>query len=330
VTNTAKLLEKAMTLEIRSVSEAELPAATRLTFTSLPADDRAARDFIARAPHDLGLDFRRQFVALADGRLVAACLYVLTAGHGAVILPPALANPPPPDPLTVLTPLLAAVAQACRAAGARLIQSLLDADPASPAARPFLDAGFAYLATLDYLELDVARAPREPIDPAWHYESFTPALAPDFIEVIRLSYQDTKDCPALDRTRTAADALEAHQASGLFTPDHWTLARRDSRPAGLVLVNRMLGRAACELVYMGVIPEFRGLHLGDALVRQAVEHARAAGQPLLTLAVDAANLPARRLYDRAGFRPVARRWAFIAPLNPSPLGEGGPEEEKAG
>ncbi len=305
-----------MTLEIRPVSAAELPAATRLTFTALPADDRAARDFIARAPAELGLDFSRQFVALADGRLRAACLYVLTPGHGAIVLPPALALPFADDQPALLAPLLAAVAQACRAAGARLIQTLLDFDPASPAARPFLDAGFVYLAALDYLELDVARAPQEPPDPSWHWETFTPARENDFIEVIRLSYQDTQDCPALDRTRTAADALAAHRAAGLFTPDHWILARRDGRPAGLVLVNRMLGRAACELVYMGVVPECRGLRLGEALVRQAVAHTRAAGAPLLTLAVDAANRPARRLYDRAGFRPVARRWAYVAPLHP--------------
>lgn len=303
-----------MTLEIRPISPAELPAATRLTFTSLPADDRVARDFIARAPAELGLDFTRQLVALADGRLRAACLYVLTPGHGAIVLPPALAHPLADDQPALLAPLLAAAAQACREAGARLIQTLLDFDPASPAARPFLDAGFVYLAALDYLELDLARAPQEPLDPSWHYETFTPALESDFIEVIRLSYQDTKDCPALDRTRTAADALASHQASGIFTPEHWILARRDARPAGVVLVNRMTGRNACELVYMGVAPEFRGLRLGEALLQQAIAHARAATVPLLTLAVDAANLPARRLYDQAGFRPVARRWAFIAPL----------------
>jgi ribosomal protein S18 acetylase RimI-like enzyme len=303
-----------MVIEIRPVSLAELTLATRLTFTALPDDDRAARDFIARAPLDLGLDFTRQFVALVDGRLRAACLYVLTPGHGAIVLPPALAHPLADDQPALLAPLLAAVAQAGRAAGARLIQSLLDFGPASPVARPFLDAGFVFLATLDYLELDLARASQEPIDPSWNYETFTPARESDFIEVIRLSYQDTRDCPALDRTRTAADALASHQASGLFTPDHWLLARRDGRPAGLVLVNRMLDRAACELVYMGVVPDFRGRRLGQALLRQAIAHTRAAAVPLLTLAVDAANLPARRLYDQAGFRPVARRWAFIAPL----------------
>ena len=51
-----------------------------------------------------------------------------------------------------------------------------------------------------------------------------------------------------------------------------------------------------------VAPSHRGRGLAAALLGAAVAHARAQGLALLQLSVEAGNLPARRVYEAAGFR----------------------------
>jgi RimJ/RimL family protein N-acetyltransferase len=79
---------------------------------------------------------------------------------------------------------------------------------------------------------------------------------------------------------------------------------------------RLLGAIGCEreprlkvrhighLVGMMVRPEARGTGIGAALLEACIAEARRAqGLELLTLSVTAGNLPALRLYERAGFVP---------------------------
>jgi GNAT superfamily N-acetyltransferase len=53
-----------------------------------------------------------------------------------------------------------------------------------------------------------------------------------------------------------------------------------------------------------VLPGYRGAGVGTALVAAAVAEARNRSLPALSLSVEEGN-PARRLYERLGFRPVA-------------------------
>ena len=75
----------------------------------------------------------------------------------------------------------------------------------------------------------------------------------------------------------------------------------------------MLGRQACELVYMGVAAEYRRRGLGDWLLERAIETTRRLGLPVLSLAVDANNEPAKALYLKAGFKKTAERYAYHLP-----------------
>ena len=52
-----------------------------------------------------------------------------------------------------------------------------------------------------------------------------------------------------------------------------------------------------------VLPGYRGAGLGAELVGAAVAEARRRGLPALSLSVEEGN-PARRLYERLGFRPA--------------------------
>jgi ribosomal protein S18 acetylase RimI-like enzyme len=66
-----------------------------------------------------------------------------------------------------------------------------------------------------------------------------------------------------------------------------------------------------DLLYLGVVPEARGLGLGRELVRKALWEARTADAPQLTLSVDARNQIALNLYRSMGFEEYDRREVFL-------------------
>jgi GNAT superfamily N-acetyltransferase len=61
-----------------------------------------------------------------------------------------------------------------------------------------------------------------------------------------------------------------------------------------------------------VVPERRGQGIGRALLEQVIGEARALGCKAIDLEVDKAHYRAERLYEREGFRRLARtRWARL-------------------
>ncbi|MGO4127287.1 N-acetyltransferase family protein [Inquilinus sp. YAF38] len=82
-------------------------------------------------------------------------------------------------------------------------------------------------------------------------------------------------------------------------------AERDGRLLGLVGLARESGvkrRHRGTLIRMYVRPEARGSGAADALVEAVLDHARAEGLDAVLLAVITEAEPARRLYERHGFK----------------------------
>ena len=75
------------------------------------------------------------------------------------------------------------------------------------------------------------------------------------------------------------------------------------RPVGMVSITAVEQDEA-EVISMWVAPEARGSGVGQALVRDAVARAAAAGARKVTLNVRVGNAHASRLYRRAGFVEV--------------------------
>jgi ribosomal protein S18 acetylase RimI-like enzyme len=87
----------------------------------------------------------------------------------------------------------------------------------------------------------------------------------------------------------------------------WTtmvLENKDGAVGAMVL---LLGRPVASLASLAIVPAQRGRGLGQGMLRHAVTMAREARAQFLTLEVDLANHPARRLYRRERFG-VARRF----------------------
>ncbi len=84
------------------------------------------------------------------------------------------------------------------------------------------------------------------------------------------------------------------------------LADEGAGPVGMVSVTAVLDEQA-EVISMWVAPDARGRGAGEALLRAAVAHAKAAGATRVALNVRVGNGHAVRLYRRAGFVEVG--WA---------------------
>lgn len=85
------------------------------------------------------------------------------------------------------------------------------------------------------------------------------------------------------------------------------LAVVDGVPVGCLLALRLASDAAVvELRKMYTRPAFRRVGAGQALLAAAETHARDAGARRLTLSVHEDRIPARRMYEAAGFEYATR------------------------
>jgi len=85
-------------------------------------------------------------------------------------------------------------------------------------------------------------------------------------------------------------------------------------PLGVLLLARAPRTNALELVYLGLAPAARGRGLGDLAMRHALAVVAREGAGQLSLAVDANNAPALKLYYRHGLKRMTSRIAMIRDL----------------
>lgn len=93
---------------------------------------------------------------------------------------------------------------------------------------------------------------------------------------------------------------DQHLERVLVRLDCGQIIEHEGRPAGLFKVAR--DGLAWELIQIQLAPELQGRGLGEQLIQGLLEEARSAGASV-SLSVLHAN-PARRLYERLGFRIV--------------------------
>jgi GNAT superfamily N-acetyltransferase len=98
-----------------------------------------------------------------------------------------------------------------------------------------------------------------------------------------------------------------HEAFDLV-PERSCLAWHEDRPVGLVFLGVRGSRG--WVGGMGVCPSARRHGVGERLMRQILEHARASGVRTLGLEVLENNVGAKSLYEKLGFRTVRRLEVF--------------------
>lgn len=211
-----------------------------------------------------------------------------------------------------------------------IVQALVE--PARPLdILTYTQGGLLQLATLDYLERNLPRT--GVLDGATAPTGWTIALAADaavlaqgdpraldesvrteIAGVLDESYKDTRDCPGLAGLRRTQDVLDGHFGLGA-RPRMWLVARREGVAHGVCLINGSPDAANAELVYLGLSRTARGQGIARALLAEGLRLCSSARIGVITLAVDALNEPARRLYSSFGFRKTTTRVALVRALH---------------
>lgn len=258
------------------------------------------------------------WVAEAAGALIWAVLPVPSPGQTMLLFTAA----PPRGKSQALAggALLDAVCSHFQSQGVRLAQSLLD--PSDSPSRAFLEShGFRRIAQLDYLNVLVRAnlSPPPDLRPGLIWETYSPQTHGHFAAAILASYERSLDCPALNGLRDINDIIAGHQATGQFDPNLWFVLRDTARPPadqslGVLLLNTTPRSDAIELVYLGIAPAARGHGLGDLLMKRALYEVSQRSHSLLSLAVDAANPPALKLYHRHGLQKFYSKVALMREL----------------
>jgi len=251
-------------------------------------------------------------MACDQGRLVGVCLCIDGAGRLSTLFIPTQSRFL--VPATAMVSLLEEVARQARGRNMQLLQVTVGPD-ARLEGGVCRQAGFERLAQMIYMDSDLTKPLRPPqpiVDVQWL--TYDNAVHPLFARVVQGTYQRSLDCVGLNEVRHIEDILASHKAAGEFDPRFWLLARVGGEPAGIILLSQLPERWALEVVYMGVLPVWRGRGCGVALLLQALQIARQQALTTLTLSVDATNVPALKLYERFGFRETARREVWLRKL----------------
>jgi len=284
----------------------ERGAAVGLVFGAPP---HAAASLERRAARE-GLDLTRTWIAEMGGTLEGAAMLVPHPGRTALLL-----TSPPRDlghaeRVGRLAGAMLADAEAI--AGLDLVQSLC-APEESLRAEAFRIGGLRHLATLDYLERAdhpslPAPRPREGVT----FERWNPAERRTLERLLVATYVDTLDCPGLAQVRRIEDIVDGHLSACGGDARHWFIGFAHGAPIAAALVSVSLTPGTADLVYLGVVPEWRGKGVGAMVMLHALRSAALTGAQAMSLAVDTRNAPAIRLYRGLGFARVRTREAFVA------------------
>ncbi len=190
-----------------------------------------------------------------------------------------------------------------------MVQSLIDPDD-STLLSLYTSCGFEQLAQLIYLETHAQKVEWQ-LPRGFSLENYNSQNHPDFATAILASYENSLDCPAMNGVRTIEDIIAGHKAAGEFDPANWLLVRKNEAPAGVLLLARVPGSDALDLVYIGLAAGARGCGVGGELMKVALSRAADLSCKRLTTAVDLRNRPAMQMYFRAGMQRVGSRLALV-------------------
>jgi ribosomal protein S18 acetylase RimI-like enzyme len=299
-------------IAIRPALDGEVDAALRLV---VPARERG--NLVQTAEFARLADVHRHssggfWVAVAGDSLRSAVLPIISPGRTMLLFPPA--DPRTPIEQAAAQALIEVICQQAAGEGVHLAQSLLE--PSAAGVQSLLaGCGFGMLAELLYLQAGIQKVMPLPVLPCGHrLETYSEARHAQFAHVLLASYHQSLDCPALNGIRHSDDILASHRATGEHDPRLWHLLSVGGSAAAMLLLARIPRTRDLELVYLGVAAEARGRGIGDLLMRQAMAVASTENCARLSLAVDAANFPALRLYWRHGMQAIGRKLVMFKDL----------------
>jgi ribosomal protein S18 acetylase RimI-like enzyme len=203
--------------------------------------------------------------------------------------------------------------------GIQRIEAQLLAHEAGAAAQPFIDQGFSRHARL-FMTLPLAAAQMDAKLIAadveirrWTEQDYQPTAS-----VITAAYKNHVDSEVNDQYRTLSGSLRflnnivRFPGCGTFDPESSFVAvnRRNHALVGVILCSRVRYDTG-HVTQVCVLPEYRRLRLGKALLAATVRNLVQRKFSALSLTVTEANTPAVELYRRLGFETKRVFDAFV-------------------
>jgi ribosomal protein S18 acetylase RimI-like enzyme len=203
--------------------------------------------------------------------------------------------------------------------GIQRIEAQLLAHEAGAAAQPFVAQGFSRHARL-FMSLALARANMDSKLIAadieirrWTEQDYQPSAS-----IITLAYKHHVDSEVNDQYRTLSGSLRflnnivRFPGCGTFDPESSFVAvnRRNHSLVGIILCSRVRYDTG-HVTQICVLPEYRRLRLGKALLAATVRNLVQRKFSALSLTVTEANTPAVELYKRLGFETRRVFDAFV-------------------
>ena len=288
---------------IEPLQPGDWTAALEFALARTPAEQRPAR--VQHCVHLLEtgvLDARGVWIARRDRPIVGVQVCVPFAGATCLFWLP-IAEERSADAL------VQAGLRWCQSIGCKLAQAAVAAAEL-PLAAALLRHGFRHTARMHLLRhdlRDLAGAAPSPL----RYETYRPSLFAEFAATLERTYEGTLDCPELNGRRTIDEIIAGHRGQGKFHPECWWLAYHQADPVGGVMVTELPDGLTWDLMYLGVVPEFRQHGHGRTMALRALGWLRDQPVTQLTLSVDGRNLPARRLYQSLGFTEMESTEALL-------------------
>jgi mycothiol synthase len=242
-----------------------------------------------------------------DAELKSAILVQIQPGRTAVIWPPRLAASESPE---TARRLLRQCLEDLPTPAIRMVQSLLPTN-LGPDADLLLNAGFRHVSDLLFLVILAKDFPATSPAAGFQFESYSTAQHARFARLVDATYEGTMDCPAVNGIRATDDVLDGYRATGEYAPQRWFIVRREGNDVGCLILTDYPDLSAWELIYVALLPAWRGRGWGVEIVRHALWLCRQASRSRLVLAVDAVNEPALRMYAAAGFQSWDQKSVFV-------------------
>tara|TARA_R110002020_G_scaffold32951_4_gene100815 strand:- start:30 stop:932 length:903 start_codon:yes stop_codon:yes gene_type:complete len=129
----------------------------------------------------------------------------------------------------------------------------------------------------------------------------------DQLSLLAAVGQDSLDSRPLRDVLSVKELLAGFYQQAPQAPQHWYAVGYQNAVVGVLLLAPRPALGRWELMLMGLTPDWRGKGLGRLLLNTALELAQQAGVQEVVLGVDDVNLPAKRLYQQAGFVRYAQQ-----------------------
>jgi mycothiol synthase len=144
---------------------------------------------------------------------------------------------------------------------------------------------------------------RRPLPTGLPFDVATRAFVPDVDDAAWVEINNRAFASHPEQGGWTVETLRRRRAEPWFDPEGFLLHERDGRLAGFcwTKLHTELDPPVGEIYVIGVDPDFQGLGLGRQLTLAGLDSIHHRGVDTGMLYVDAANTPARTMYERLGF-----------------------------